>query len=116
ISQHHRLQLDLRHRPRPLLHDPRPQLPQPQVREAVSPGVRIVVAAPPRPPEELFPPDDEYRGLLGRRTRRARLFQVACLLALTIAVVALATLIYTIVNDSFGWVALVNEREPDAIV
>src|SRR5690606_27076098 len=114
--QHHRLQLDLRHRPRPFLHDPRAQLRQPQVREAVSPGVRIVVVAPPRPPEELFPTDDEYRGLLDRRTRRARLFQIACLLALTIAVVALATLIYTIVNDSFGWVALVNEREPEAIV
>lgn len=73
------------------------------------------VTAPERT-REYFPTEDEYQGLLDRRSRRARLFQVACLLALMIAVVALATLLYTIVNDSFGLVAVVNERDPDAIV
>src|SRR5690606_7189602 len=37
-------------------------------------------------------------------------------LALTTAVVALATLVYTIVNESFGWVAIVNAREPEEVV
>lgn len=74
------------------------------------------VAAPERPAREYFPNEDEYQGLLDRRTRRSRLFQAACLLALMIAVVALATLLYTIINDSFGLVAVVNERDPEAIV
>jgi phosphate transport system permease protein len=66
--------------------------------------------------DEHFPTDDEYKGLLNRRTRRARFFQAACLAALTIAVLALATLLYTIINDSFGLVAIVNQNDPDAIV
>ncbi len=74
------------------------------------------VAAPERKVREYFPTEDEYQGLLDRRSRRARLFQLTCLLALMIAVVALATLLYTIVNDSFGLVAVVNERDPEAIV
>ncbi|MFP3913510.1 MAG: phosphate ABC transporter permease PstA [Actinomycetota bacterium] len=74
------------------------------------------VQAPERPPEELFPTDDQYQDLLNRRTRRARLFQFACLTALTIAVMALATLVYTIVNDSFGLVAIVNQNEPEDVV
>lgn len=74
------------------------------------------ISAPERKVREYFPTEDEYQGLLDKRSRRARLFQLACLLALMIAVVALATLLYTIVNDSFGLVAVVNERDPDAIV
>jgi phosphate transport system permease protein len=35
---------------------------------------------------------------------------------LTIAVIALATLLYTIINDSFGLVAIVNQNEPEDIV
>lgn len=76
----------------------------------------MTVDAPERELRELFPTEVEYQGLLDRRTRRARLFQAACLLALTIAVIALATLLYTIINDSFGLVAVVNEREPADIV
>ncbi len=74
------------------------------------------ISAPERKVREYFPTEDEYQGLLDKRSRRARLFQLACLLSLMIAVVALATLLYTIVNDSFGLVAVVNERDPEAIV
>ena len=63
-----------------------------------------------------FPTEDEYQGQLGRRTRRASWFQAACLLALVIAVLALATLLYTIINDSFGLVAIVNQNDPEDIV
>jgi phosphate transport system permease protein len=66
--------------------------------------------------KEHFPTEDQYQGDLRRRRRRARLFQVGCLLALTIAVLALAILLYTIINDSFGLVAIVNENEPEALV
>lgn len=74
------------------------------------------VAAPERTVPDYFPKEDEYQSLMGRRTRRGRLFQAACLLALTIAVVALATLVFTIVNDSFGLVATVNQNDPRALV
>ena len=77
------------------------------------------VGAPEREPQverDYFPDDEEYKGFLAGRTRRARLFQFWALLALTIAVLALATLLYTIINDSFGLVAVVNERDPEDIV
>src|SRR5690606_32597598 len=125
VHRHHRqrrpqlqqrgLQLDLRRRSHALFHDARPQLAEPSLRPAVPPGVRVSVEAPPRA-EDLFPTAAEYRRLLDRRTRRARLFQAVCLLALTTAVVALATLVYTVVIDSFGWVAIVNAREPEEVV
>lgn len=75
------------------------------------------VTAPRRPPSTGgFPTEAEYGTLLARRKRRAKLFQLGMLAMLTIAVVALATLLYTIVNDSFGLVAVVNEREPEVVV
>jgi phosphate transport system permease protein len=43
-------------------------------------------------------------------------FKFFCLAMLTIAVLALATLLYTIINDSFGLVAIVNQNDPDQIV
>lgn len=63
-----------------------------------------------------FPTDDEYSRLLKTRTRKARGVQTMLLLALVIAVLALATLLYTIINDSFGLVAQVNAAEPEDIV
>ncbi len=55
---------------------------------------------PERELQELFPTEVEYQGLLDKRTRRARLFQAACMTALTIAVVALATLHH---HPRSGW-------------
>ncbi len=63
-----------------------------------------------------FPTDDEYSSLLKKRTRKARGVQTMLLLALVVAVLALATLLYTIINDSFGLVAQVNAAEPEDIV
>lgn len=65
---------------------------------------------------EYFPTDQEYDRLLVRRKRRARIIQLSLLLALVIAVLALVTLLYTIINDSFGLVAQVNQTEPEEIV
>lgn len=69
-----------------------------------------------RPEQEYFPTEDEYQKLLGRRSRRALGVQLALLLALAIAVLALMVLLYTIINDSFGLVAQVNQVEPEEIV
>ena len=65
---------------------------------------------------EYFPTEDEYEGLLQKRTRRAFISQAVLMLALVIAVVALVTLLLTIINDSFGLVAQVNQVEPEEIV
>ena len=65
---------------------------------------------------EHFPSHDEFQGLLNKRQRRALWFRILAVAALVTAVIALGTLIYTIVNDAFGLVAVVNERNPDAIV
>lgn len=65
---------------------------------------------------DLFPTDEQYQKLLDKRTRRSFLVQASLLLALVIAVVALVTLLYTIINDSFGIVAQVNQVQPEDIV
>lgn len=74
------------------------------------------VEAPSRPVETYFPTDEEYEKLLGGRTRRGLVVKSLFLLALIIAVVALVTLLFTIINDSFGLVAIVNQQEPEEIV
>jgi phosphate transport system permease protein len=74
------------------------------------------IQAPEREHVDLFPDDRLYKELLGRRSRKARIFQLACLSALVIAVVALATLLFTIINESFGLTAVVNQQEPEDLV
>lgn len=74
------------------------------------------VQAPERPRVEHFPTSGEYSKHLGRRRRRASWFRFFCLAMLTIAVLALATLLYTIINDSFGQVAVVNQNQPEDLV
>ena len=74
------------------------------------------VVAPERPVEEFFPTDQEYHDHLKGRRRRATAFQAFCLLMLTIAVLALATLLYTIINDSFGLTAVVNLNDPEQVM
>jgi phosphate transport system permease protein len=70
----------------------------------------------PRRGAEHFPSDAEYLELLGKRTRRGMLARFGFLTLLVIAVLALATLLLTIIDDSFGLVAIVNEKEPAAVV
>lgn len=74
------------------------------------------VGAPERSNVDYYPTDQEYGGLLRKRGRRARWFQILCVLALVIAVVALATLLYTIINDAFGLTAVVNQQQPEDVV
>lgn len=74
------------------------------------------VEAPERPAARYFPTEDEYQKLLNRRKRKGWLAQSVFLLALVTAVIALATLLYTIINDSFGLVAVVNQQQPEDVV
>lgn len=68
------------------------------------------------PTRRDFPEDDEFLGQLQTRRRRAGLSSALFLMVLVVAVAALATLLYTITNEAFGLVAVVNEQEPDAVV
>lgn len=65
---------------------------------------------------DLYPTDDEFARLLQRRSRKSFLAQTGFLLALTIAVLALFTLLYTVINDAFGLVAVVNAQNPEDVV
>lgn len=67
-------------------------------------------------PGDLFPDEEEYRVLLDRRRRRGRFAAAGFMFALVVAVVALATLLYTVINDSFGMVAIVNQQNPESVV
>ena len=68
------------------------------------------------PRERFFPADEEFEVLLGRRKTKGRIAHGAFLLLLVLAVVALISLLYKIVDDSFGLVAVVNQKEPEHVV
>jgi phosphate transport system permease protein len=75
------------------------------------------VQAPERPSvREYFPAEEEYQKQLSQRKRRGWVVQSLFMLALVMAVLALATLLYTIINDSFGLVAVVNQEQPEDVV
>lgn len=76
----------------------------------------MTTKAPEKNQLDYFPTEDEYQRLLGKRTRRGTTIRITFLLMLTIAVVGLGILLYTIIDDSFGLVAVVNENEPEDIL
>jgi phosphate transport system permease protein len=76
----------------------------------------MTTEVPERSLDQFFPKQEEYLDLLSKRTRRARTVQMVLLLLLTLAVLGLAILLYTIIDDSFGLVAVVNQNEPEDIV
>lgn len=73
------------------------------------------VVAPQRPIDD-FPTREEYLALLDRRTRRGRWARLGFLSLLIMAVLALASLLLTIIDDSFGLIAYVNQEEPEVVV
>ena len=75
-----------------------------------------MTTAPEKRPLDYFPTEDEYQKLLGKRTRRGTTVQLAFVLMLAVAVVSLGILLYTIIDDSFGLVAVVNENEPEDVL
>lgn len=72
-----------------------------------APGMEVNDGAP-----DLLETSSQMR----RRQRRGLLARFALLGALMVAVAALVTLIVTILNSSFGLVAVENERSPDELV
>ena len=77
----------------------------------------MTAIAPERRPESSpFPTDGEFQKLLASRSRKSFAAQTGFLVALIIAVIALCALIYTVINDAFGLVAVVNAQNPDQVV
>lgn len=64
----------------------------------------------------LFSSPSEYQTGLRRRRRRARIWQLVFLGMLLLAVLALGTLLYTVLNNSFGQVAVINRNNPEDLV
>ena len=75
-----------------------------------------MTTAPEKQRQDYFPAEEDYQRLLNKRTRRGQAVQLTFLLMLTIAVVGLGILLYTIIDDSFGLVAVVNENDPEEVV
>lgn len=65
---------------------------------------------------EHFPTVEEFHRQVSGRGRKATGAKYLFLSALIIAVLALATLLYTIINDAFGLVAVVNQNDPEVIL
>ena len=63
-----------------------------------------------------FPDHEGYRQLVDRRGRRGRRAHFGFFSLLILAVLSLATILFTIIDDSFGLVAIVNQEEPEAVV
>jgi phosphate transport system permease protein len=63
-----------------------------------------------------FPEGDALQGQITGRHRRGTIWRTIFLGALVLAIVVLIVLLITIVNDTFGLVAIQNEIEPEALV
>lgn len=75
-----------------------------------------VIAPPDLQRQDYFPSGDDYQHLLSKKARRGWAVKMMLLLLLTTAVLGLVILLYTIVDDSFGLVAVVNQNEPEDIL
>jgi len=71
-----------------------------------------------QPPEAHFgyASGPEVQTQISRRQRRGRIMYLALASATIVAILALTALLYTIVNTSFGLVAIEYENEPDKLV
>lgn len=63
-----------------------------------------------------YPEDDELQKFVGRRNRKGAIWLTLFILATVIAIMALTALIYSIVRDSMGYVAIQNKLNPVAVV
>ncbi len=67
-------------------------------------------------PDTGFPEGAAAQEEAVARSRRGRVVRLTLLAALMVAVAALVTLLITIINSSFGLVAVANEVSPDSLV
>lgn len=63
-----------------------------------------------------FPEGNALQEFVERRQRRGLIWQTVFLISTLIGIVALTALLYNIINSAFGYVALQNAVDPDALV
>ncbi|MEM7801545.1 MAG: substrate-binding domain-containing protein, partial [Chloroflexota bacterium] len=66
--------------------------------------------------KSLYPEEDDLQAFINRRNQRGLIWQMTFLVALMLAILALVTLIYNIVNSAFGLVAIEDEVPPASLV
>ena len=67
-------------------------------------------------PSTLYPEGDGLQKYVKRRRRKGTIWRSIFLLSTTIAIIALSVLLLTVINDSFGYVALQNKIDPEELV
>ncbi|GAB4423407.1 MAG: hypothetical protein Kow0031_01910 [Anaerolineae bacterium] len=65
---------------------------------------------------EFFPEGDELQKFVRNRNSRGQFWLTLFIIATIVAIVALSALLYTIVRDAFGYVAIQNTVNPAAVV
>jgi phosphate transport system permease protein len=62
-----------------------------------------------------LPMGEDYQRLTARRQRRGRIWAVVFQISTLIGIIALSALLYTIINQTFGLVAVINTVDPDSL-
>jgi hypothetical protein len=62
-----------------------------------------------------YPEGDELKQQIHNRHRRGLAWRVLFISALMVAILALSALLYTIINDSFGYVVVINKVDPERL-
>lgn len=63
----------------------------------------------------IYPEGDALQAQIQTRHRWGLFWRIAFMGALLIAIVSLAALLYTVVNDSFGYVVVINKVDPERL-
>src|SRR6266545_2622295 len=76
----------------------------------------MAVQTPPFPQTDAYPEGAALQQQVTRRQRRARLWSALFLAATLVGIIALTALLFNIINSAFGYVALQNAVDPEALV
>jgi phosphate transport system permease protein len=66
--------------------------------------------------QPLYPEGAALKQQIDQRHKKGQLWRVLFLSALAVAILTLVTLLFTIINDSFGYVVVVNKVDPERLV
>ena len=64
----------------------------------------------------MYPEGSELKKQVSSRQQRGFMWQISFIIATMVGIVALVALLYNIINSSFGYVAVQNTTDPEAVV
>ncbi len=73
------------------------------------------LSAPSAPTVRYLPEGDSFRSHMAARHKKGTLWLTIFQAATLVSILALTALLYNIINQSFGWVAVRNQVEPEAL-